>query len=80
MHESNPDKLTASYIPHKIKVPLLNPRNSHSDKGVVARNAVDMLQGRCPQSVLVRHYQTPESNLSSRILDSLDSLYRAIEQ
>jgi hypothetical protein len=50
------------------------------NKSGIDSTTVDMLQGRCPQSVLVRHYQTPESNLSSRILDSLDSLYRAIEQ
>jgi intergrase/recombinase len=32
---------------------------------------VDMLQGRVSQSVLTRHYLTPDSNLSSRVLDSL---------
>jgi hypothetical protein len=48
------------------------------NKSGIDSTTVDMLQGRCPQSVLVRHYQTPESNLSSRILDSLDRLNQAI--
>jgi hypothetical protein len=50
------------------------------NKSGIDSTTVDMLQGRCPQSVLVRHYQTPESNLSSRVLDSLYRLQRTIEQ
>jgi intergrase/recombinase len=50
------------------------------NKSGIDSTTVDMLQGRCPQSVLVRHYQTPESNLSSRILDGINMLHRAIEQ
>jgi intergrase/recombinase len=35
---------------------------------------VDLLQGRVSQSVLTRHYLTPDSTLSAKILDSLDRL------
>jgi hypothetical protein len=48
------------------------------NKSGIDNTTVDMLQGRVSQSVLVRHYQTPDSNLSSRILDSLNKLHRAI--
>lgn len=41
---------------------------------------VDLLQGRVSQSVLARHYLTPDSSLRTRVLDSLDRLKQAIEQ
>lgn len=38
-----------------------------------------MLQGRCPQSILVRHYQTPDSQLRDRVLDALEELRKQIK-
>lgn len=35
---------------------------------------VDMLQGRCPTSVLARHYQVPDSQLRNRVLDAVARL------
>ena len=48
-------------------------------KDGIQPEVVDMLQGRVSQSILTRHYLTPDSNLSSRILDSLYKLQQTIE-
>lgn len=41
---------------------------------------VDMLQGRCPPSVLARHYQVPDSQLGNRVLDAVSKLQTEIEK
>ena len=53
---------------------------SHLRKEGVEPEVVDLLQGRVSQSVLTRHYLTPDSTLSAKILDSLDRLNQAISQ
>jgi intergrase/recombinase len=53
---------------------------SHLRNEGIQPEIVDMLQGRVSQSILTRHYLTPDSNLSSRILDSLYKLQRTISQ
>jgi hypothetical protein len=49
-------------------------------KDGIQPEVVDMLQGRVSQSILTRHYLTPDSNLSSTVLDSLYKLQQAISQ
>lgn len=39
---------------------------------------VDMLQGRCPSSILARHYQTPPADLRDRVLDAVSKLDKEI--
>jgi intergrase/recombinase len=41
---------------------------------------IDMLQGRCPQSVLAQHYIVPNASLRDRVLDAVTRLKKAIEQ
>ena len=48
-------------------------------KSGIDSNTVDLLSGRVPQSVLVRHYQAPDSTLSTRVLTAMDSLSKQIE-
>jgi Archaeal phage integrase len=45
----------------------------------VDSNSVDMLQGRCPVSVLARHYQSPPQNLKDRVLNATASLQQQME-
>jgi intergrase/recombinase len=52
---------------------------SHLIKSGLDSNTVDMLQGRCPQLILVRHYQTPDSQLRDRVLDALEELIKQIK-
>ena len=40
---------------------------------------VDMLQGRCPASVLARHYQTPSNDLKDKVLCAIEKLRKQIE-
>jgi intergrase/recombinase len=47
--------------------------------GGIDSNTVDLLSGRVPQSVLVRHYQSPSNNLKDRILDEVNKLKNMIE-
>jgi intergrase/recombinase len=53
---------------------------SYLPKEGIEPEVLDMVQGRMSQSILTRHYLTPESNLSSRILSSLDSLKNELEK
>jgi intergrase/recombinase len=39
---------------------------------------VDMLQGRCPASVLARHYQTPSNDLKDKVQDAVEELTRYV--
>lgn len=41
---------------------------------------IDILQGRVPQSILVRHYLVPQEGLKDQMLQALEKLKRAIEQ
>jgi hypothetical protein len=34
-------------------------------------NTVDVFSGRCPQSVLKRHYKTPDASLKDKLLDAV---------
>jgi len=43
-------------------------------KSGIDPTTVDMLQGRCPSSVLAQHYQAPDSQLRNRVLDAVDKL------
>ena len=48
-------------------------------KSGIDSNTTDILQGRCPSSVLVRHYQSPSSDLKDKVLSALASLQKQIE-
>jgi intergrase/recombinase len=52
---------------------------SHLIKSGIDSTTVDMLQGRVGKSVLVRHYQTPDSTLADRVLQALHELKREID-
>jgi intergrase/recombinase len=52
---------------------------SHLIKSGIDSTTVDMLQGRVGKSVLLRHYQTPDSTLADRVLQALHELKREIE-
>ncbi len=43
-------------------------------KSGIDSTTVDLLQGRCPPSVLARHYLVPESSLRLKVLDAVDKL------
>jgi hypothetical protein len=51
---------------------------SHLIKSGIDSNTVDMLSGRCPSSVLVRHYQVPDSSLSQKVLNAVSELQKQI--
>jgi len=53
---------------------------SHLIKSGIDSNTVDMLSGRCPANVLVRHYQSPDSTLRQKILDAIDKLQKELQQ
>ena len=53
--------------------------DSHLIKSGIDSTTVDMLQGRVGKSVLLRHYQTPDSTLADRVLQALHELKREIE-
>ena len=40
----------------------------------VDATTVDMLQGRCPASILARHYQAPDNTLKQRVMECVDKL------
>jgi Archaeal phage integrase len=40
---------------------------------------IDMLQGRCPKSVLAQHYIAPDSTLRQRVLDSISQLQQTLK-
>jgi len=48
-------------------------------KSGIDSNTVDMLSGRVPSSVLVRHYQVPDNTLRQRVLDAVASLENEIK-
>jgi intergrase/recombinase len=52
---------------------------SHLIKSGIDSTTVDMLQGRVGKSVLVRHYQTPDSTLADRVLQAVHELKREME-
>ena len=52
---------------------------SHLIKSGIDSNTVEMLQGRCSQSILLRHYQTPSQDLKDRVLEALHKLKQEIE-
>jgi hypothetical protein len=37
-----------------------------------------MLSGRCPQSVILRHYQTPSQSLKDDVLAALEKLQQQL--
>jgi intergrase/recombinase len=43
-------------------------------------NTVDMLSGRCPQSVLIRHYQTPSHDLKDRVIAAITKLDEGLKR
>jgi intergrase/recombinase len=47
---------------------------SYLIKSGIDANTVDMLQGRCPSSILLRHYQVPDLSLKDRVLTALHEL------
>jgi intergrase/recombinase len=49
-------------------------------KSGIDSTTVDMLQGRCPPSVMARHYQAPSNDLKTIVLDSVASLQKEIEK
>jgi intergrase/recombinase len=51
---------------------------SHLIKSGIDSNTVDMLSGRCPSSVLVRHYQVPDASLSQKVLAAVSELQKQI--
>ena len=51
---------------------------SHLIKSAIDANTVDMLSGRCPPSVLARHYQVPSQDLKNRVLDAITDLQQQI--
>jgi hypothetical protein len=52
---------------------------SHLIQSAIDANTVDMLQGRCPQSILLRYYQVPDSTLPIRVLTAVEKLRKEIE-
>jgi hypothetical protein len=48
-------------------------------KDGIQPEVVDMLQGRVSQSVLTRHYLTPDSSLRQRVLGAISKLQKEIE-
>jgi Archaeal phage integrase len=53
--------------------------DSHLIKSGIDSTTVDMLQGRVGKSVLLRHYQTPDSTLADRVLQAVHELKREME-
>ncbi|MDQ3968719.1 MAG: hypothetical protein M3275_10040, partial [Thermoproteota archaeon] len=49
-------------------------------KDGIQPEVVDMLQGRVSQSVLTRHYLTPDSSLRQRVLGAISKLQKEIEK
>jgi integrase len=51
---------------------------SHLIQSGIDATTVDMLSGRCPPSVLARHYQVPTATLRQRVLDAVEKLEKQI--
>jgi hypothetical protein len=51
---------------------------SHLIQSGIDYNTVDMLSGRCPQSVILRHYQTPSQSLKDDVLAALGKLQQQL--
>jgi intergrase/recombinase len=41
---------------------------------------IDILQGRCPRSILAQHYVVPNESLRTRVLDAISQLANAIDK
>jgi intergrase/recombinase len=50
------------------------------NKEGIDSTTVDMLQGRCPSTVLARHYQSPSTDLRDRVLAATSKLQKIIEE
>ena len=48
------------------------------NEGGIQSEAIDLLQGRVPPSVLTRHYLSPPQNLKDKVLDAVESLKRQL--